>query len=177
MGIGPSEIRRVVGVYKAYTTRVGNGPMPTELLDEEGDRLRNSGWEYGTTTGRPRRCGWFDAVASRYTVRLNGVSSAVVTRLDVLDAFPTIRVCTAYQVDGAVLRSFPASLTTLARCQPVWEDWPGWMAPTTGARSFGDLPAAAQRYVRRLEELLGCPVDMISVGPERDQAIQVRPIL
>jgi adenylosuccinate synthase len=177
VGIGPNAIRRIVGIYKAYTTRVGNGPMPTELLDEEGDRLRNTGKEFGTTTGRARRCGWFDAVASRYTARLNGVTSAVVTRLDVLDAFPVIRVCTAYQVDGALLRTFPASTTVLNRCTPVYEDWPGWNTPIGGVRRFEDLPAAAQRYVRRLEELLGCPVDMISVGPERDQAIQVRPIL
>ncbi len=177
VGIGPTEIRRVVGVYKAYTTRVGNGPMPTELLDEEGERLRNAGFEYGTVTGRPRRCGWFDAVAARYSARINGVTSAVVTRLDVLDRFPALRVCTAYEVDGAVLRSFPASTTVTARCTPVWEDWPGWQTPTSDVRRFDDLPAAAQSYVRRLEELLGCPVDMISVGPERDQAIQVRPIL
>ena len=177
VGIGPNEIRRVVGVYKAYNTRVGNGPMPTELLDEEGERLRNRGAEYGTITGRPRRCGWFDAVAARYTARLNGVSSAVISRLDILDTFPTVRICTAYEVDGARLRSFPASLATLARCTPVWEDWPGWMTPTTDIRRFAGLPAAAQTYVRRLEELLGCPVDVISVGPEREQAIQVRPIL
>ena len=177
VGIGPNEIRRVVGVYKAYTTRVGNGPMPTELLDEEGQRLRDAGWEYGTVTRRPRRCGWFDAVAARYTARLNGVTTAVVTRLDVLDRFPTIRVCTAYEVDGALLHSFPASLTTLARCTPTWEDWPGWQTPTGHVRTFAELPRQARAYVRRLEELLGCPVDMISVGPERDQAIQIRPIL
>jgi adenylosuccinate synthase len=177
VGIGPNEIGKVVGVYKAYTTRVGNGPMPTELLDEEGERLRRTGMEYGATTGRPRRCGWFDAVAARYSVRLNSVSSAVVTRLDVLDQFPTIMVCTAYQVDGAVIRSFPASSTVLARCTPVLEAWPGWQTPTSDARRFADLPIPAQRYVKRLEELLGCPVDIISVGPERDQAIQIRPII
>jgi adenylosuccinate synthase len=176
VGIGPNEIRRVVGVYKAYTTRVGNGPMPTELLDEEGERLRRTGMEYGATTGRPRRCGWFDAVAARYSVRLNSVSSAVVTRLDVLDAFPVIQVCTAYQVDGAVMRSFPASTTVLSQCTPVLEEWPGWQTPTSDVRRFADLPKAAQAYVLRLEALLGCPVDVISVGPERDQAIQVRPI-
>ena len=176
VGIGPNEIGKVVGVYKAYTTRVGNGPMPTELLDEEGERLRRTGMEYGSTTGRPRRCGWFDAVAARYSVRLNSVSNAVVTRLDVLDAFPTIMVCTAYQVDGAVIRSFPASTTLLSHCTPVLEEWPGWQTPTSDARRFEDLPAAAQNYVKRLEELLSCPVDIISVGPERDQAIQIRQI-
>lgn len=177
VGIGPHEIRRVVGVYKAYTTRVGNGPMPTELFDEEGERLRQRGWEYGTVTGRPRRCGWFDAVAARYTARLNGVTSAVVSRLDILDTFPTVRICTAYRVDGAELTAFPASSTVLARCTPVYEDWPGWMQPTSEVRRFEDLPPAAQAYVRRIGELLGCPVDIISVGPAREQAIQVRPIL
>jgi adenylosuccinate synthase len=177
VGIGPNEIRRVVGVYKAYTTRVGNGPMPTELLDEEGERLRRTGMEYGSTTGRPRRCGWFDAVASRYSVRLNSVSSAVVTRLDVLDQFPSIMVCTGDQVDGAVIESFPASTIALARCTPVLEEWPGWMTPTSDVRRFDDLPPPAQAYVRRLEELLTAPVDIISVGPERDQCIQVRPVL
>ncbi len=177
VGIGPNRINRVAGVYKAYTTRVGNGPMPTELFDEEGERLRNVGREYGTVTGRPRRCGWFDAVAARFTARLNGVTSAVVTRLDVLDAFPVIRVCTAYQVDGAELRSFPANTTVLARCTPVYEDFPGWETPTSDVRRFADLPANAQAYLRRLGELLGAPVDIISVGPERDQCIQVRPVV
>lgn len=177
VGIGPNEIRRVVGVYKAYTTRVGNGPMPTELLDEEGERLRRHGMEYGTTTGRARRCGWFDGVAARYSVRLNSVSSAVVTRLDVLDQFPAIQVCTGYAVDGQIIKSFPASSTVLARCTPVLEEWPGWNTPTSDARRFEDLPKAAQAYVRRLEELLGTPVDIISVGPEREQCIQIRPVL
>ena len=178
VGIGPNEIRRVVGIYKAYNTRVGNGPMPTELLDETGERLRNTGErpEYGTTTGRPRRCGWFDAVAARYTARLNGVTSAVVTRLDVLDAFPTVAIATAYQADGALLPTFPASATVLARCTPVYEEHPGWRTPTSGVRRFEDLPIQAQAFVRRIEELLGAPVDLVSVGPERDQAIQVRPI-
>jgi len=178
VGIGPNEITRVVGIYKAYNTRVGNGPFPTELLDETGERLRNTGErpEYGTTTGRPRRCGWFDAVAARYTARLNGVTSAVVTRLDVIDAFPAIQVCTAYQVDGASLAGFPAGATALARSTPVYEEHPGWMRPTSDVRRWEDLPREAQAYVRRLEELLGAPVDLVSVGPERDQAIQVRPI-
>ncbi|MGH2584418.1 MAG: adenylosuccinate synthase [Candidatus Rokuibacteriota bacterium] len=178
VGIGPNEIRRVVGIYKAYNTRVGNGPMPTELLDETGERLRNTGErpEYGTTTGRARRCGWFDAVAARYTARLNGVTSAVVTRLDVLDSFPTIHACTAYQVDGAMLKGFPASATVLARATPVYEEHPGWLTQTSGVRRWEDLPIQAQAYVRRIEEFLGAPVDLVSVGPERDQAIHVRSI-
>jgi adenylosuccinate synthase len=178
IGIGPNEIRRVVGIYKAYNTRVGNGPMPTELLDETGERLRNTGDrpEYGTTTGRPRRTGWFDAVAARYTARLNGVTSAVVTRLDVLDAFPTVQICTAYKADGAEIRHFPASATVLARCTPVYEEHPGWQTPISGVRRWDDLPPQAQAFVGRIEQLLGAPVDLVSVGPERDQAIQVRPI-
>jgi adenylosuccinate synthase len=179
VGIGPNEINRVVGIYKAYNTRVGNGPMPTELLDEVGERLRNTGErpEYGTTTGRARRCGWFDAVAARYTARLNGVTNAVVTRLDVLDAFPTVEICTAYQADGALLQSFPASATVLARATPINESHAGWQTPTSDARRWEDLPVQAQAFVRRIEELLGAPVDLVSVGPERDQAIQVRPII
>jgi adenylosuccinate synthase len=177
IGIGPRDISRVVAVYKAYTTRVGNGPMPTELLDEEGDRLRRTGMEFGTTTGRARRCGWFDAVAARYTARLNGVTSAVLTGLSVLDAFPVVRLCTAYQVDGARLDTFPAGLTVLARCTPVYEDLPGWRTPTADVRRFEDLPPAARAYVARVEELLGCPIDAVSVGRERAQVIQRRPIL
>jgi len=178
VGIGPNEIKRVVGIYKAYNTRVGNGPMPTELLDEVGERLRNTGErpEYGTTTGRPRRCGWFDAVAARYTARLNGVTSAVVTRLDVLDAFPSVQICTAYQADGAQLPSFPASARVLARCTAVYEEHAGWQRPTSDVRSWNDLPKQAQSFVRRIEELMRTSVDLVSVGPERDQAIQVRPI-
>jgi adenylosuccinate synthase len=178
VGIGPNEIRRVVGIYKAYNTRVGNGPMPTELLDETGERLRNTGErpEYGTTTGRPRRCGWFDAVAARYTARLNGVTNAVVTRLDVLDSFSTIDICTAYQVDGHRLKSFPASVTVLAQATPIYEQHPGWHTSTSGVRRWEELPVQAQSFVRRIEELLGAPVDLVSVGPEREQAIQVRPI-
>lgn len=179
VGIGPNEIKRVVGIYKAYTTRVGNGPMPTELLDETGERLRHSGGrpEFGATTGRARRTGWFDAVAARYTARLNGVTSAVVTRLDSLDTFPAVGICTAYQVDGRQFTHFPASLTVLSRCTPIYEEHPGWQTPTSGVRHFADLPREAQRFMLRLQELLGVSVDLVSVGPEREQAIQVRPII
>ena len=176
VGIGPVHIKRVVGVYKAYMTRVGNGPMPTELLDEEGERIRSAGQEYGTVTGRPRRCGWFDAVASRYSVRFNGVTSAVISRLDILDGFPTIRVCTAYETDRDVLRSFPANTAQLARCHPVYEDFPGWLKPTSDCRTWDDLPENARRYLLRLEELISAPVDVISVGPAREQAIQRRAV-
>jgi adenylosuccinate synthase len=177
IGIGPNQIERAVGVYKAYQTRVGAGPMPTELFDEAGEHIAERGQEFGTTTGRARRCGWFDAVAARYTVRLNGLNCAVVTRLDVLDELPELKICTAYQADGATLQNFPASTTMLTGCRPVYETLPGWQEPTSDVRSFTDLPHAAQVYVRRIEELLGCPVDLVSVGPEREQAISVRQII
>src|SRR5579883_661088 len=177
IGIGPNEISRTVGVYKAYQTRVGAGPMPTELFDEVGAHIADRAQEFGTTTGRARRCGWFDAVAAAYTRRLNGLTSAVVTRLDVLDDLPEIKICTAYQLDGVRIDTFPASSTALAECGPVLETLPGWQQPTSDVRRFADLPAAAQGYVRRIEELLGCPVDLVSVGPEREQAIWVREII
>lgn len=174
VGIGPTQIERVVGVYKAYMTRVGNGPMPTELPGETGDILRREGPapEFGTTTGRPRRCGWFDAVASRYSVRVNGVTSAALTRLDVLDNFPAIEICTSYELDGEQVASFPATITALERVRPNYEEHPGWRQDVSGARRFSDLPKEAQRYVERIEELLGCPIEIVSVGPEREQVIR-----
>jgi len=174
IGIGPTQIERVVGVYKAYMTRVGAGPMPTELLDETGDIIRREGPapEFGATTGRPRRCGWFDAVASRYSVLVNGVTAAALTRLDVLDNFPAIQVCTAYELDGGRLESFPATTAVLARAKPVFEEHRGWRKDTSDVRRFGDLPKEAQAYVERIEGLLGCPIEVVSVGPERDQAIR-----
>jgi len=188
IGIGPTAITKVVGVYKAYNTRVGNGPMPTELVDEKGevlpegiqirDRGKDEGFgEYGATTGRPRRCGWFDAVAARYTSRLNGLSGALITRLDVLDTFKTLKICTGYHIDGRPVQGFPASTWELTRCEPIYEEVPGWEQDTSGVRLFEDLPVAAQAYVRRLEGLIGCPIAIVSVGPERDQAIIVKPVL
>lgn len=177
IGIGPTQISRVVAVYKAYVTRVGNGPMPSELLDETGEELREKGQEYGATTGRPRRCGWFDAVAARYTARLNNIDAAVITRLDVLDTFASIKVCTAYHINGAPVTTFPASTPKLAQCETILEELPGWQEPTTHVRRFQDLPRRARDYVKRLESLLGCPVALVSVGPERDQAIIVKPII
>ena len=173
IGIGPTQIERVVGVYKAYMTRVGAGPMPTELDDETGDILRREGPapEFGATTGRPRRCGWFDGVASRYSVRVNGVTGAALTRLDVLDNFPSIEVCTAYELDGKQIDSFPPTMTQLSRVTPVFEEQQGWQAETANVRKFKDLPKQAQSYVERIEELLGCPIEMVSVGPEREQII------
>jgi adenylosuccinate synthase len=176
IGIGPNEITRTVGVYKAYQTRVGEGPMPTELFDEVAQHIAERGQEFGTNTGRARRCGWFDAVAARYTARLNGLTGAVLTRLDVLDEMPELKICTAYQVDGARLDRFPASNTVLTQCRPVLETLPGWQQPTSDVRTFADLPPQAQGYVRRIEELLGRPVNVVSVGPEREQAIVVKPV-
>jgi adenylosuccinate synthase len=178
-GIGPTQIESVLGVFKAYNTRVGNGPMPTELLDETGALLRDGGPrpEYGATTGRPRRCGWFDAVAARYSARLNGLTAAALTRLDVLDRFPAIKVCTAYQIDGNTVDRMPANATAMARAKPVYRELPGWLEDTSGARRFSDLPAGARDYVRYIEELLETPIRLVSVGPERDQAITIQPLI
>ncbi|MHB1133974.1 MAG: adenylosuccinate synthase [Chloroflexota bacterium] len=162
---------RGVGVFKAYTSRVGGGPFPTELDDEVGQHIRDVGHEYGTTTGRPRRCGWLDAVVSRYSVEVNGLSAIALTRLDVLDDLPMLRVCTAYRLGDQELTSVPASVEALARCEPVYEDLPGWQAPTGSCRQFDELPRQAQQYVQRMEELLHCPVDVVSVGPGREQTI------
>ncbi|MCC6381465.1 MAG: adenylosuccinate synthetase, partial [Dehalococcoidia bacterium] len=182
IGIGPTDIQRVVGVFKSYCTRVGNGPFPTELFDETAAKLRDHGkeygrGEYGTTTGRPRRIGWLDAVAARYSVRFNGLSAVALTRLDVLDGLPSIKICIGYEVDGQIIRTVPASATVLARCRPIYEELPGWSDATSEVRNFDDLPAQAQAFIRRVEVLLGCPVDLISVGPAREQAIIVNPIL
>lgn len=181
IGIGPTAIQRVVGVFKSYCTRVGNGPFPTELFDDIADRLRDHGkeygrGEYGTTTGRPRRIGWFDAVAARYSVRFNGLSGLALTRMDVLDDLPSIKICTAYEVDGHILQTMPASSAVLGRVRPIYEELPGWQAPTTEVRNFDDLPRQAQAFVRRVEQLLSCTVDLISVGPSREQAVIVNPI-
>lgn len=181
IGVGPTDISRVVGVFKSYCTRVGNGPFPTELEGEIADKLRDHGkefgrGEYGTTTGRPRRIGWLDAVAARYSVRFNGLAAVALTRLDVLDGLPSIKICTAYEVDGEILQTMPASVSVLNRCRPIYEELPGWDAPTTEVRNFDDLPRQAQAFVRRVETLLECPVDLISVGPSREQAVIVNPI-
>ena len=180
VGIGPTVIQQVVGIYKAYMTRVGNGPMPSELHDETGKILQIEGPrpEIGTTTGRMRRTGWFDAVASRYSAMVNGVTSGVLTRLDVLDNFPTISICTAYETeDGQTLTTLPASSVVLNKVKPVYEEVPGWLAPTSGARSWDDLPENARAYIRRIEALINIPIDIVSVGPERDQAIIVHDVL
>jgi len=181
VGIGPTDISRVVGVFKSYSTRVGNGPFPTELFDGIADKLRDHGkefghGEYGTTTGRPRRIGWLDAVAARYSVRFNGLAALALTRLDVLDSMPTIKICTAYELDGQIIDTLPARESVLNKVHPVYEELPGWQTPTVHVRSFDDLPPQAQAFIKRVEELLECPVDLISVGPSREQAIIVNPI-
>ena len=173
-GVAPTQVDRVIGVYKAYSTRVGAGPMPTELDDEVGEKIRARGNEYGTTTGRPRRTGWFDAVAARQTSRLNGVTELNVTLLDVLDDFETIEICTGYQVSSGSLTHVPASLERLAEATPVWETLPGWNEDITGAREFDDLPEGARGYLQHIEQHLGAPVRYVGVGPARAQLIDVK---
>lgn len=177
LGIHPSYISGVLGVFKAYSTRVGSGPFPTELLDETGKTIRELAQEFGTTTGRPRRVGWFDAVAARYSMQVNGYTSAILTRLDVLDGFDSVKVCTAYELDGEVTDRFPGGVAALARCKPVYENHPGWTTPTAGATELSSLPAEARSYVDRLQELIGCPIDVISTGPHRHQTVKVRSVI
>ena len=171
LGIPPRAIGRVLGVVKAYTTRVGEGPLPTELSGEMGNRLRESGNEYGAVTGRPRRCGWYDAVAVRYGVRINGLDGLALTKLDVLDGLDRIDICTSYACDGRTLTEFPSDTGQLAACQPIYETMPGWAAPTAGARTFDQLPAAARKYIARLEELSGVRATIVSTGSERDDTV------
>jgi adenylosuccinate synthase len=176
-GISPTRIKSILAVFKAYCTRVGAGPMPTELHDETGDLIRERAHEYGTTTGRPRRCGWFDAVAARFSTRINGFTGAVITRLDILDTLPTLKICVGYKLDGEVIKYFPSSVTSLEKCEPVYEELPGWQASISDVRRFEELPQEARRYVTRLEELIGCPVKIICVGPERGQTIEIGSLL
>ena len=172
-GIGPTRIDQIIGVTKAYTTRVGNGPFPTELLDQTGERIREVGHEYGATTGRSRRCGWFDAPILRLSARINGLTSLALTRLDVLDTFAQLKLCTGYQLEDRVLNDFPLDPRALEKCVPIYEEVAGWNTPTTEVRRFGDLPAAARHYVERIAQLSRTPVSLISVGPERDSTIEV----
>ena len=171
-GVAPTQVGRVIGVYKAYTTRVGAGAFPTELLDETGDLLRERGVEFGTTTGRPRRCGWFDAVQARYSARLNGVSEVALTKFDVLDGLERVRVCVGYQLDGHDVAAPPARIDDYARVEPVWLDLPGWQQDTSGVTSVDDLQAEARDYVRRIEALVGVVVRYVGTGPHRDQLLE-----
>src|SRR5215218_6721405 len=173
-GIGPTRIDRVIGVVKAYTTRVGSGPFPTELLDDDGEQLRRIGAEYGTTTGRPRRCGWYDAVVARYAARVNGLSEFFLTKLDCLGAWAEIPVCVAYEVDGERVDEMPMTQTDFHHARPVYELLPGWRSDISGCRSFEELPKEAQSYVRRLEELSGAPFWGVGVGPGREESLTLR---
>jgi adenylosuccinate synthase len=173
-GVSPREIHEVIGISKAYATRVGSGPFPTELEDATGEALRQAGREFGSTTGRPRRCGWFDALVARYAVRVNGLSGIAITKLDVLSGLETVKICTAYTYQGVVLDEVPASLEIMEQCSPIYEEYPGWSEDITGATSMEDLPEAARRYVARMEELSGAPVVMVSVGPRRSETIVIR---
>jgi len=170
-GVPPTRIHGILGVAKAYTTRVGSGPFPTEMQGRIATEIQTRGNEYGATTGRPRRCGWFDALVLRYAVRINGLDAVALTKLDVLDACETIRICTGYRYQGEVLTEFPDEEAVLAEAEPVYEEVSGWMAPTSRAKGQGDLPAKARRYLERLEELIGVPFCMISTGPQRDETI------
>ena len=175
-GLPPTRISRVIGVFKAYCTRVGSGPLPTELKEETGELIRERAHEYGTTTGRPRRCGWFDAVAARYSTRINGFTGAAITRLDVLDILPRLKICVGYKLDGQDIDYFPATSAALERCQPVYEELDGWQSPTSHIREYGQLPLKARQYIARLEELASCPASLISVGASREQTIFCQPI-
>lgn len=174
-GIPPRRIDRVVGVFKAYTTRVGGGPFPTELTNAIGDHIRERGHEYGTTTGRPRRCGWFDAVAATHSMQVNGFTGIALTRLDILDELPAVRICTGYRVDGQVTSHFPADIDRLAEVEPIYEELPGWQSPTYGMTDLAGLPTNARAYVDRLADLIGCGLDLISTGPARHETIALRP--
>ncbi|MES2969973.1 MAG: adenylosuccinate synthase [Pseudomonadota bacterium] len=172
-GLGPGAIDFVLGIVKAYTTRVGEGPFPAELMDADGERLGERGHEFGTVTGRKRRCGWFDAVLVRQTCATSGVNGIALTKLDVLDGFRTLKICVGYDLDGVRLDYLPTAANQQARCTPIYEEMEGWSETTAGARSWADLPGAAIKYVRRIEELIQCPVALLSTSPERDDTILV----
>jgi adenylosuccinate synthase len=176
-GVGPTRIDSVIGIAKAYTTRVGEGPMPTELLDDNGDRLRTVGHEFGTTTGRPRRCGWYDSVVTRYATRVNGLTDIVLTKLDVLTGIERIPVCVAYDVDGVRHQDLPLDQAAFAAATPVYETLAGWSEDISGARSLADLPVAARDYVAAVEQYSGCRISTIGVGPGRDEIIQINDLL
>jgi adenylosuccinate synthase len=171
LGVPPRAIDGVLGVAKAYTTRVGEGPLPTELFGEMAERLRESGQEYGASTGRPRRCGWYDAVVVRYSARINGLDALALTKLDVLDGLDEIGICTGYRIGGRTVTEFPADLASAGPCEPIYETMPGWKEPTRGARSWDDLPREARKYVDRLQDVSGVPVSIVSTGSDREETI------
>jgi adenylosuccinate synthase len=171
LGLNPQDIAGVIGVFKAYSTRVGGGPMPSEIFGGTADELREKAKEYGTTTGRPRRIGWFDAVAGRYSRAVNGFTALVLTRLDILDGLSAVKICVGYQADGNKIDRFPTNTSLLARCEPIYEELPGWDRPTASATTMAQLPERAVAYVRRVEELMGCKIQVISTGPSREETI------
>jgi adenylosuccinate synthase len=173
-GVGPQKLNYVLGITKAYATRVGSGPFPTELLEQTGEQLRQRGQEFGSVTGRPRRCGWFDAAALRRSVQLNGATGLCVTKLDVLDGLATVRLCVGYRYQGSTVDILPFGADAVARCEPVYQDFPGWGESTFGVRAWSDLPASARSYLGSLSELAGVPLDLISTGPERGETIVLR---
>ncbi|MCP3763074.1 adenylosuccinate synthase [Domibacillus sp. A3M-37] len=175
-GVGPSKITHVVGVSKAYTTRVGDGPFPTELINEIGDRIREVGREYGTTTGRPRRVGWFDSVVVRHARRVSGLTDLSLNSIDVLTGIETLKICTAYRYKGELITEYPANLRTLAECEPVYEELPGWTEDVTGMKDLSELPANARHYIERVSQLTGIPLSVFSVGPDRNQTNVVRSV-
>jgi len=175
-GVGPTRIGQVVGVVKAYTSRVGDGPFPTEITGEVGEAIREKGHEYGTTTGRPRRCGWLDTVVIRHAARVSGLGGLAVTRLDTLSGFDRIRICAEYDLDGQRVRNLPASLKTLARCKPMYEEFEGWNEDLTSITSYGDLPRNAKRYLEAVSEMSGVPLAIVSIGRERAQTVGVRDV-
>jgi len=173
-GIGPTQIDRVLGVFKAYATRVGGGPMPTELKGEMGDFIREKAGEYGATTGRPRRCGWFDGVAGRFSVRINGMTDVALTHLDIFDGFKSVKICTGYMVDGRLTNEFPTRADVLERCEPVYQELPGWSECTEDISEYAQLPLNARTYVSTIAQVLGCRVSLVSMGPKREQILEVR---
>ncbi len=175
-GVGPTKIDKVIGVVKAYTTRVGEGPFVTELNDSLGEHIREKGYEYGVTTGRPRRVGWFDSVVTRHARRVNGLDGIAVTKIDILSGIDELKICVAYRLDGREIDHIPASLSQLQRCEPVYETLPGWREDIGNARSFSELPTAAQAYLRRMEELTGAPLLLFGTGADRVQVVEVRPV-
>jgi len=176
LGLNPQAIKGVLGVFKAYSTRVGSGPMPSEIRGEEAEEIREKAQEFGVTTGRARRIGWFDSIAARYSQLVNGFTGLVLTRLDILDEFDSVKVCVGYEVDGKRVDRFPANTGLLARCEPIYEELPGWDQPTASATELSQLPENALAYVKRIEELVGCRVQIISIGPRREETIQVEPV-
>ncbi len=176
-GLAPMRIDRVIGIVKAYATRVGEGPFPTELFDDSGEFLRKTGWEYGTTTGRPRRCGWYDAVVARYAARVNGVTDFVLTKLDVLTGLPTVPVCVAYEVDGVRHDEMPVNQTDFHHAKPIFEELPGWWEDISGARTLADLPANAASYVKAVEGMSGARISAVGVGPGRHETVSIHDLL